>query len=491
MPTPDWSTFAGVAGVLTVLLLLLARASQGAVTGGSARDAAGAVPGRSRERPDGHGDAGDDTRTTTTGSANAGGEGGSTATGVPSAPARRPASGSSTDEEPSAATEAGPDEAPGDGRDREGDRDGAGHGSSHRDGTGEVGDETDPGGVDAEGRRTVPGTGGVDREPESVEPVGRDEWRHPNRDALANGEAPPGEPSTPGREPGHRYGAPDLDDPATRGVGDAPDPGDAADRPGAADAADRPGVRAGPSTPGGTDRSAAPTRHEEGRDADPARSPGDRVDVGDDGSVPRGVRQLQEPELDLSAGALLANVAISQGLFAALLIAAAWWTGVPASAFGVGPVDPTALAAGAALGVGLYVANEVGAAVGERFGIPGGEALREALAPETAGGWVVLLLVVLPIIAGFEELLFRGVLIGALSAGFGVSPWLLAAVSSVAFALGHGAQGRLGIVVTGLLGFVLAAGFVLTGSLFAVVLAHYLVNALEFVVHEGLGVDWR
>jgi membrane protease YdiL (CAAX protease family) len=82
------------------------------------------------------------------------------------------------------------------------------------------------------------------------------------------------------------------------------------------------------------------------------------------------------------------------------------------------------------------------------------------------------------------------VLVGALSTGFGVSPWLLAAGSSVAFGLGHGAQGRAGVAVTGALGFVLAAAYVLTGSLLAVVLAHYLVNALEFVVHEGLDLAW-
>jgi membrane protease YdiL (CAAX protease family) len=42
--------------------------------------------------------------------------------------------------------------------------------------------------------------------------------------------------------------------------------------------------------------------------------------------------------------------------------------------------------------------------------------------------------------------------------------------------------------VTGLLGFALAVTFVLTGSLLAVIVAHYLVNALEFIVHEGLDV---
>ncbi len=121
------------------------------------------------------------------------------------------------------------------------------------------------------------------------------------------------------------------------------------------------------------------------------------------------------------------------------------------------------------------------------FGFGDATALREAMAPDSAAGWAVLLLVVLPLVAGFEELLFRGVLIGAFATGFDVSPWLLAALSSVAFALGHGAQGRVGIVVTGALGFVLAAAFVLTGSLVAVVVAHYLVNALEFVVSERWG----
>jgi hypothetical protein len=42
----------------------------------------------------------------------------------------------------------------------------------------------------------------------------------------------------------------------------------------------------------------------------------------------------------------------------------------------------------------------------------------------------------------------------------------------------------------GALGFVLAAAFVRTGGLLVVV-AHYLVNALEFVVHEGLGLEWE
>lgn len=195
---------------------------------------------------------------------------------------------------------------------------------------------------------------------------------------------------------------------------------------------------------------------------------------------------------ELSTTSLLVNVALSQGLFGVLLVVGAWYTEIPPTALGISAeaLGFVPLSLGVGLGVALYLANEAGAALGEHVGIANSEELRRALAPDSAAGWAVLLLVVLPLIAGFEELLFRAALVGALSTGFGVSPWLLAALSSVAFALGHGAQGPSGILVTGLLGFVLAAAFVLTGSLLVVVVAHYLVNALEFVVHEGFGIDW-
>jgi membrane protease YdiL (CAAX protease family) len=195
-----------------------------------------------------------------------------------------------------------------------------------------------------------------------------------------------------------------------------------------------------------------------------------------------------------STTSLLANVAVSQGLFGALLLVGAWYAEIPAQAFGAGPgtTGVAAVAAGVGLGVGLYLANEAGAAVGSRFGLDvgDGQRLRGALAPDTRLGWALLLLVVLPVIAGFEEVLFRGALVGVVAAGYDVSPWVLAVVASGAFALGHGAQGRLGVVVTGALGLVLAAAFVVTGSLLTVIVAHYLVNALEFVVHEGLGIEW-
>jgi len=38
-------------------------------------------------------------------------------------------------------------------------------------------------------------------------------------------------------------------------------------------------------------------------------------------------------------------------------------------------------------------------------------------------------------------------------------------------------------------GFVLAAVFVLSNSLLIVIIAHYIVNALEFIVHEGFDIE--
>jgi len=230
--------------------------------------------------------------------------------------------------------------------------------------------------------------------------------------------------------------------------------------------------------------------------AEPAPTPdGQRPEpdgADDQGEEPSPAERTLQSDVELTTGMLLANVALSQGLFLGVLVAAAWWTEIPLWALGIGG-EVTGLEAtawGVGLGLGLYLAAEVGGAVSERLGFDRDESLRELLAPDGVRGWAALLLVVLPIIATFEELLFRAALIGAVHAGFGIDPWLLAALTSVAFALGHSAQGNSGVVVTGLLGFVLAAAFVLSESLLLVIVAHYVVNALEFVVHEGLGIEW-
>ncbi|WP_049922795.1 CPBP family intramembrane glutamic endopeptidase [Halopiger djelfimassiliensis] len=226
---------------------------------------------------------------------------------------------------------------------------------------------------------------------------------------------------------------------------------------------------------------------------EPGSNPDDALETGDDRPHrDRHAGDQLDPE-SLSTGMVLANVALSQGVFGLVLLGAVLYTGVPADALGIEfstAYLETGLVVGTAVGTVLYVGNEIGAAVATRFGFDHDEQLRELLAPESAGGWLVLVGVVLPIIAVFEELLFRAALIGAIATGFGVSPAVLAVVSSVAFALGHGMQGSVGIVVTGLLGLVLAAVFIVTGSFLVVVVAHYVINALEFVVHEGFDFEW-
>ncbi|WP_280586146.1 CPBP family intramembrane glutamic endopeptidase [Halorubrum sp. Boch-26] len=200
----------------------------------------------------------------------------------------------------------------------------------------------------------------------------------------------------------------------------------------------------------------------------------------------------------LTTRLLLANAAASQAGGLVVLAAVAWWAAVPTAAFGIGETHPTlgapAFASlgvfevgafGVAAGVVLAAGNEAAARLGARVGVAPSGRLRAAMAPGTAGEWALLLGVALPIVAAFEEALFRGALVGALAAGFAIDPWLLAVGSSVAFGLGHGAQGRLGVVVAGALGLALAGLFAVTGSLLVPVVAHYVVNAVEFAVHEG------
>lgn len=210
-------------------------------------------------------------------------------------------------------------------------------------------------------------------------------------------------------------------------------------------------------------------------------------------SIPSSAQSADDQAIELSTTTLLVNVASTQGIVIAIIAGAAWYFSIPAVAFGVTTdaisAGPTGLLVGIGFGIVLWLGSEFATGVADAVGTTYDERVREMLAPETTGGWLILFGIVLPLIATGEELLFRAALIGAPAAGLDISPWLLAIASSAAFALGHGAQGRVGVVVTGLLGFGLAGGFILTGSLLVVVVAHYVVNALEFYVHEYLALE--
>lgn len=220
---------------------------------------------------------------------------------------------------------------------------------------------------------------------------------------------------------------------------------------------------------------------------DPATTAPEASDsTGEEGATTHPKQMVLTPKM------LLANVAVTQLFVVLVILAAAWYFSIPAAAFGVmaGPLQAgwPGIVLGIGFGLVLWLGNEFATSVADAVGASYDERVRELLAPNSTGGWVLLFLVVLPLIAFAEELLFRGALIGVPAAGFDLSPWLLAILSSIAFALGHGAQGRVGIIVTGVLGLVLAAGFIVTESLLVVVVAHYVINALEFFVHEYLDV---
>lgn len=213
-------------------------------------------------------------------------------------------------------------------------------------------------------------------------------------------------------------------------------------------------------------------------------------------SVPRSqsprshsVRPRDSPR-SLSTPAVLANVAFTQALLAVVVLGGVWQFDVPARVLGLATMPPSlsTVLLGVAFGIVLWLASETATTISTALGAAPDERLRGLLAPDTAGGWLAVLAVVLPIVAVSEELLFRAGAIGASAAGLGLSPWVLAVVSSIAFAFCHGIQGRAGVVVTGGLGFVLAGAYVLTGNLLVVIVAHYVLDAIELVVHEWLDV---
>ncbi|MFB6087889.1 MAG: lysostaphin resistance A-like protein [Haloarculaceae archaeon] len=193
---------------------------------------------------------------------------------------------------------------------------------------------------------------------------------------------------------------------------------------------------------------------------------------------------------DLTAASVFGNVLFSQGLAAGLLVLATWYADVPRGTLGAGRgvLTPAAVTLGIALGAALYVADEALARLADWLGVSYTEALRELLAPDRPAGWLIMLVGTLPVVAVSEELLFRAALIGGLAAGFPVPAWALALASSALFGLAHGAQGIAGVVVAGLVGLALAVAFLATDSLLVVAVAHYVVDALEFVVNEGLDV---
>lgn len=145
----------------------------------------------------------------------------------------------------------------------------------------------------------------------------------------------------------------------------------------------------------------------------------------------------------------------------------------------------TALVGGVALGCVGYAVGELGGVVlFDGLGFEYETSQRAAMAPEGSRAWVEFLAVGLVVVSAWEELAFRGVLVGVAAGALSVSPWVTAVVSVCYFGYVHRYMGTGAVLVTTLMGGVLTVAFVLGASLPLLVVAHTVANALEFLVHE-------
>lgn len=169
------------------------------------------------------------------------------------------------------------------------------------------------------------------------------------------------------------------------------------------------------------------------------------------------------------------------------------YTDIPLGVVGIGDLLPVDVLVGLGLGVGLAVAMRGVSAGLEAIGVEAPEhfeAGMDVMTPETAGQWVVALVVVYPLVAIGEELVFRGGLVGGLYTGWGLSLWMLVGLSSVLFGLAHVWQGSHGVILMVVTGLVLAAALVLTGALLVPIVAHYFMNVIALASNASGIEPW-
>ena len=149
-------------------------------------------------------------------------------------------------------------------------------------------------------------------------------------------------------------------------------------------------------------------------------------------------------------------------------------------AMGLAPVfDGQALRTTGLLGAGIAALGVVFWLAGEVFGLQESDLLEE-LIPRT--GREKGLFALLSVAAGVgEELVYRGWLISVLAPVFD-GPWIAALVSSMAFSLLHSYQGPVGILRSGLMGFLFAAALIVYGSLWPLIVVHVAVDLVSGLV---------
>lgn len=140
------------------------------------------------------------------------------------------------------------------------------------------------------------------------------------------------------------------------------------------------------------------------------------------------------------------------------------WPGVGSAAGWVGGL----LAGAGVVVLGFHV-------LGEALNVPESPLLAELLPRTERERW---LFAGLSLAAGLgEELAYRGYAISLLG-----SDWAAAALTSAVFGVLHAYQGPLGMLRAGMLGLVLAGGFLLSGSLWPGIVAHTAIDLLGGLV---------
>lgn len=178
---------------------------------------------------------------------------------------------------------------------------------------------------------------------------------------------------------------------------------------------------------------------------------------------------------------------IVKALAVAALVLVAWrYAGRPFSALGldwpIGFRGRIGFAVDALIAAYYTYAMFVRPIPGDRVALVRERLEKLRIVPETHEEFLVYPLMAL-VGSTMEELLYRGYLIWLFTPW--VSVWGAAILSSLLFGLGHVYQGAPGIVRTGLIGLGFAVGYVVTGSLWWLIVAHILVNLF------GGALAWR
>jgi membrane protease YdiL (CAAX protease family) len=112
--------------------------------------------------------------------------------------------------------------------------------------------------------------------------------------------------------------------------------------------------------------------------------------------------------------------------------------------------------------------------------------LLRCIIPATPREWPGVLLALL-LAAALEELLFRSLPLGGLARL--IAPYWLMWPLALFFGLLHWTQGGWGVVGTTVAAIVLALLFLITGSIWAPLAAHYVLNVLQVILARRLGMQ--